>query len=73
MSNMIVGRFQTQDGVADEVEALERLGIARGAISSFYVNPAGAAALPVTGHVAAVIGGCLGSLIGCMNATKERY
>lgn len=41
MSNIIAGRFQTQDEVADAVQALERLGIAHGAISSFYVNPAG--------------------------------
>jgi hypothetical protein len=41
MSNIIAGRFQTQDEVATAVEALEHNGIAREAICSFYVNPAG--------------------------------
>lgn len=41
MSNIIAGRFQTRNEVADAVDALEHLGIAHGAISSFYVNPAG--------------------------------
>ena len=41
MSNIIAGRFQTQDEVAGAVQVLESLGIAHGAISSFYVNPAG--------------------------------
>lgn len=41
MSNIIAGRFQTQEEVVDAIAELERLGIARAAISSFYVNPAG--------------------------------
>ncbi|HEY4319501.1 MAG TPA: hypothetical protein VGN04_18025 [Herbaspirillum sp.] len=41
MSNIIAGRFQTQNEVVAAIEALEHIGIARAAISSFYVNPAG--------------------------------
>ncbi|RXZ38358.1 hypothetical protein D9O50_02115 [Oxalobacteraceae bacterium CAVE-383] len=41
MSNIIAGRFQTQNEVVAAIEALEHLGIARTAISAFYVNPAG--------------------------------
>jgi hypothetical protein len=41
MSNIIAGRFQTQDEVVAAIDELEHIGIARNAISSFYVNPAG--------------------------------
>jgi phage tail tape-measure protein len=41
MSNIIAGRFQTQDEVAFAIDELERIGVAHAAISAFYVNPAG--------------------------------
>jgi hypothetical protein len=41
MSNIISGRFQTQDEVAGAIEELERAGFPASGISSFYVNPAG--------------------------------
>jgi hypothetical protein len=41
MSNIIAGRFQTQEEVVFAIEELERIGVPRAAISAFYVNPAG--------------------------------
>jgi phage tail tape-measure protein len=41
MSNIIAGFFQTQDDVVFAIDELERIGFSRGAISAFYVNPAG--------------------------------